>query len=122
MRNVVPGKARSTNVTCIRTEDSDCTDPKNIANFLNDHFATVGPKLAAKIPNITHQNSSSDDLGESGKFKFQRVSEEYILKQLKRAYARKPCGFSKSRKKGVGKFEPYWFCTSLSINHSSSYV
>ena len=28
LRNVVPGKARSTNVTCIRTEDSDCTDPK----------------------------------------------------------------------------------------------
>ena len=83
LRNVVPGKVRSTNVTCIRTEDSDCTDPKNIANFLNDHFATVGPKLAAKIPNITHQNSSSDDLDESGKFKFQRVSEEYILKQLK---------------------------------------
>ena len=83
LRNVVPGKARSTNVTCIKTEDSECTDSKNIANILNDHFATVGPKLVAKIPNITHQNSNSDDLDESDKFKFQRVGEEYILKQLK---------------------------------------
>ena len=51
-----------------------------------------------------------------------RMAPSNPLGGLKRAYARKPCGFSKSRKKGVGKFEPYWFCTSLSINHSSSYV
>ena len=44
-----------------------------------------------------------------------------LLSHIKMAYARKPCGFSKSRKE-VGKFEPYWFCTSLSINYSSSYV
>ena len=62
------------------TEDSECTDPKNIANVLEDHFATVGPKLAAKIPNRTYQNSSTNDmdLDESKKFKLQRVSEEYI--------------------------------------------
>ena len=50
LRHIVPGKTKNTNITCIKTDVDEYTEPKNIANALNEHFATVGPKLAAKIP------------------------------------------------------------------------
>ena len=40
--------------------------------YLNDHFATVGSKLADKISNRPYQNLSSEnmvEIGESGKLK-----------------------------------------------------
>ena len=32
--------------------DSVTSDPSRIANVLNDHFASVGPKLANKLPTV----------------------------------------------------------------------
>ena len=57
---------------------------------LNEHFATVGPKLAAKIPGkskIDHMAVSEckdkNDNIDKCKFHLDPVSEEYIFKQLK---------------------------------------
>ena len=40
--------------------------------YFNDHYATIGPKLANKISNRPHQNLSTEnmfEIGESGKLK-----------------------------------------------------
>ena len=34
--------------------DSVTGDPSRIANVLNDHFSSVGPKLANKLPTVQH--------------------------------------------------------------------
>ena len=44
--------------------DSVTSDPSKISNVLNDHFASVGPKLANKLPTVQRNyfdfmNSSS---------------------------------------------------------------
>ena len=65
------------------------TEPKSIANALNEHFATIGPKIAAKIPSKSKMdhiaasecNDKKDNIDEC-KFHLEPVSEEYHLKQL----------------------------------------
>ena len=59
---------------------------KNIENALNEHFATVGPKLAAKIPgkaNIDRKaasecNDKNENIDECN-FHLESVTEEHIL-------------------------------------------
>ena len=90
MRQIVPGKVKNTNITCSKTDVDEYTEPKSIANALNEHFATVGPKLTAKIPGkskIYHMaasecNGTNDNIDQC-KFHLEPVSEDYILKQLK---------------------------------------
>lgn len=58
INNVLRRKLRNTKpVTFIKdpnNNDSVTSDPNRIANVLNDHFASVGPKLANKVPAVQH--------------------------------------------------------------------
>ena len=98
LRQVVPGKVKNTNITCIKTDVDEYTELKSIANALNEHFATVGPKLAAKIPGKSKNdrmaapecNDKNDNIDQC-KFHLEPVSEEYILKQLKTLSENKTC-------------------------------
>ena len=48
--HIVPAKIKNTNIPCVKSDVAEYTELKDIANALNEHFATVGHKLAAKIP------------------------------------------------------------------------
>ena len=43
-------KRNSTNFICSNPNEVPTSDPKEISNILNKYFATVGSKLASKIP------------------------------------------------------------------------
>ena len=56
INNVLVRKLKNTKpITFIKDpndNDSVTSDPSRIANVLNDHFASVGPKLANKLPTV----------------------------------------------------------------------
>ena len=56
INNVLARKLKNTKpITFIKDpndNDSVTSDPSRIANVLNDHFASVGPKLANKLPTV----------------------------------------------------------------------
>ena len=56
INNVLARKLKNTKpITYIKDSndnDSVTSDPSRIANVLNDHFASVGPKLANKLPTV----------------------------------------------------------------------
>ena len=88
LRCVVPGKTKSCNITSIVTQEGEITNPKEIANGINDYFANVGPNLANKIPDVCDTSNIpqryNDKRGEhSGVFNFNFVDEQYVLKHLK---------------------------------------
>ena len=94
IRQVVPGKCKSTNITCLKNEDVSVTEPKDVANMLNSFFADIGPQLADKIPTI---NENSDRLKEDEskpgvKFGFHPVSSDYVLEKLSALPERKATG------------------------------
>lgn len=84
IRHVIPNKRVNTNITCMESDKGDVNEPKKVANVLNDYFANVGPNLASKIP-TSDRHEFSDDLRLSNEesFKFQPVSESYVLNELK---------------------------------------
>ena len=41
MRHVVPGKCKSTNITCLKNENVSITEPKDVAYTLNSFFADM---------------------------------------------------------------------------------
>ena len=56
IKNVLACKLKNTKpITFIKDpndNDSVTSDPSRIANVLNDHFASVGPKLANMLPTV----------------------------------------------------------------------
>ena len=85
LRYIVPGKAKSSKISSIMTETGEKTDPKEIANCLNDYFATIGPNLAKDIPDVNTTCSSQFDQNHhqgGDKFNFSLITEEYVFDQL----------------------------------------
>ena len=62
--NMIMGRSsRTTEISNIIVDDSCCTDPNDISNTLNAHFAKIGPTLANSIPETG--NSFEDFITES---------------------------------------------------------
>ena len=97
IRHVVPGKCKSTNITCLKNENVSVTEPNDVANMLNSFFADIGPQLADKIPIIMIINENSDrlkeDVSKPGvRFGFHPVSSDYVLEKLSALPERKATG------------------------------
>ena len=53
----LPGKSKNNTISKMRNHSGDITDsPKDMANLLNDHFASIGLKLANDIPKRDNTN------------------------------------------------------------------
>ena len=53
----LPGKRKNNTISKMRNHSGDITDsPKDMANLLNDHFASIGLKLANDIPKRDNTN------------------------------------------------------------------
>ena len=61
------------------------TDSESIANILNNHFTSIGSKLAAKfqfvVGNISNNPAVTDDYS-LNKFVFTPISESFVYKRL----------------------------------------
>ena len=98
IRNIIPSKGTNCNITCLQGDKGDVTEPKEMANMMNDYFANVGPSLAAKIPetpevNPVHGPSFNSNMRRPDEsFMFQPVSYQYVLDKLQSLSERKATG------------------------------
>ena len=67
----------------------DETEPTVMANLLNDHFVTVGPKLSTNLPPGMAMHMQVNDPESS--FLFEQISPEDVSKQLRGLSASKLC-------------------------------
>ena len=84
----------------IQSYGCQVTDPKLIACLLNDHFVTVGSKLASKFQTVCSAlgkllPSASKQNAQSNHFSFTPVSESFVFKQLKNLKTNKAIGLDK---------------------------
>lgn len=99
LRHVVPGKSKNNEINCIKSDSGEHTQPKDIANVLNYHFANVGPNLASKIidsiENVSVLNDFNNDAHNdqnNNLFRCKPVSEDYVLKHIKSLSDKKATG------------------------------
>ncbi|XP_072018264.1 uncharacterized protein [Amphiura filiformis] len=85
IRQIIPGKSKGTSITCIKGENGNETEPKDLANIMNTFFANIGPDLAAKIPNACADGQLVNERmpHSSESFMFQPVSHQYVLSKLR---------------------------------------
>ncbi|XP_072044539.1 uncharacterized protein [Amphiura filiformis] len=91
LKTLLPGKKQST-ISSLETESGTVTDGTDIANTINNFFATVGQKLASKFEGIddTIVNTSGSNCN-SG-FHFCHITTCLVLKQLKKLNPHKATG------------------------------
>jgi hypothetical protein len=66
--------------SCIEANGVSHTDPKFIAESLNDHFSSIGSKLASKIRNLNPNQNSIKQPSQfrENEFVFQPIEESYV--------------------------------------------
>ena len=82
-------------VSELRTDSATLTRPEEIADFLNCHFTTMGPRLASEIP--SDQNKKPEDYltKHSASFQFKNISPSKVLKLLSSVKIAKATGLDK---------------------------
>ena len=78
----------STEISSIDVEGKTITKEKDIAEALNHHFTTIGPKLASKLESRSDDDPLKHINAQQNKMMFVPVDETYVLnaiKQLKMA-------------------------------------
>jgi hypothetical protein len=58
MVNDISSRKSHSSPSCIEANGVSHTDPKSIAESLNDHFSSIGSKLATKIRNLYPNRNS----------------------------------------------------------------
>ena len=56
--NDISSRKSHSSPSCIEANGVSHTDPKSIAESLNDHFSSIGSKLASKIRNLYPNRNS----------------------------------------------------------------
>lgn len=100
--NDLTSRKSTSPVTCIEADGALYTDSKSIAEVLNNHFSSIGSKLAAKIksgvnyvwPQSTSSVSVADSISEEG-FTFKYVKESFVRKEISRLKTNKAIGLDK---------------------------
>ncbi len=86
LKELWPTKTNNTNITKI----GDKTDSKGMADELNKHFISVGPKLSEKFDNNDINDEIINDPMTS--FHFKEVEYQEVLKLLQQLSPSKACG------------------------------
>ena len=74
---------QSITTSCLDVEGNRITKEADIAEALNQHFVTVGPKLAGKIEQRTNDDPLKYVVKQSSVMKFNPVSDIFILNSIK---------------------------------------
>ena len=83
-------------VSELRTDSATLTRPEEIADFLNCHFTTMGPRLASEIPSDQINKKPEDYLTKhSASFQFKNISPSKVLKLLSSVKIAKATGLDK---------------------------
>ena len=82
--NKVLDKARpSTEISSIDFEGKIITKEKDIAEALNHHFITIGPKLASKLESRSDDDCLKHINTQQNKMAFVPIDETYVLNAIK---------------------------------------
>ena len=97
--NEITGRKLTSSVTCIEADGISYTDSKSVAEVLNNHFFSVGFRLADGIKTSLNYIWQSPTLNikanpENG-FDFQSVDEAFACKKLNRLRTNKAIGLDK---------------------------
>lgn len=83
LRYIVPGKSKHTDISCIKTDQGECSSSKDVADTLNEYFANVGPSIADKIPDAEiNDHYVNENVENNMHFIFKDVHHDYVLNQL----------------------------------------
>ena len=112
----------STEVSTLDVEGRTITKEKDIAEALNHHFTTIGPKLASKLESRSDDDSLKHINAQQNKMMFVPVDETYVLnaiKQLKNGKAPGPDKISTKLIKDAADF--IWKPLTMVFNSSLKY-
>ena len=93
-------------------DEQSVTDPKQIANALNDHFCTIGERLSNKLPDYgnEYQKYITCNIGDS--FAILPVDDNDILREIRNLSPNKAPGYDNIGSKII-KLDPMSFCYPL---------
>ena len=124
IRQVIPNKRNNTNISCLKNENVNVTEPNEIADIMNNFFASIGPKLAAEIPvlddDVDRERLSNCVENPINSFEFSPVSLEYVFDKLSSLPEKKATGTddlpAKLLKVGaISIAEPLTYIVNLSL-------
>ena len=82
INKVLDKSSQSITTSCLDIEGNRITKEADIAEALNHHFVTVGPKLAGKIEQWTNDDPLKYVVKQSSVMKFNLVSDIFILNSI----------------------------------------
>ena len=112
----------STEISSIDVEGKTITKEKDIAEALNHHFTTIGPKLASKLESRSDDDPLKHINAQQNKMMFVPIDETYVLyaiKQLKNGKAPGPDKISIKLIKDAADF--IWKPLTMVFNSSLKY-
>ena len=114
LNNLMNRISNNTMINEIKISSSESvTNPKDIADTLNQHFIEIGQKLASEIPEPPKGKSFESFMKRSiSKFKLQKVEESKALELLLAADSAKATGYDKIPNKLLKIAAPH-ICQSL---------
>ncbi len=95
--NDISSRKSHSSPSCIEANGVSHTDPKSIAESLNDHFSSIGSKLATKIRNLYPNRNSIRQSNKfcKNEFVFQPIEESYVYGVLNNLKTNKAIGLDK---------------------------
>ena len=95
--NDISSRKSHSSPSCIKANGVSHTDPKSIAESLNDHFSSIGSKLASKIRNLYPNRNSIKQPSQfrENEFVFQPIEESYVYGVLNNLKTNKAVGLDK---------------------------
>ena len=112
----------STEISILDVEGKTITKEKDIAEALNHHFTSIGPKLAIKLESRPDDDSLKHINVQQNKMIFVHIDETYVLnaiKQLKNGKATGPDKISTTLIKDAADF--IWKPLTMTFNSSLKY-
>jgi hypothetical protein len=90
LKTLLPNKTNArSSPTTLHYDQKTYTDPKDIANALNDHFITIGKKTTANIPEAAKAAQPHNNGNNYPPFKLNEITEDDVLKKLTKLNANK---------------------------------
>ena len=92
--NDISSRKSHSSPSCIEANGVSHTDPKSIAESLNDHFSSIESKLATKIRNLNPNRNSIRQSSQfcKNEFVFQPIEESYVYGVLNNLKTNKAIG------------------------------
>ena len=92
--NDITSRKEIISISCIEADGVQYCSNKSIAKILNDHFSTIGTKLAQKLKSYRSYifSTTAADSSLPYEFTFEPIKEDFVLRQLQQLKTNKAIG------------------------------